>query len=270
MNNHEYARLDILDSDELHALLRRDSLEKDTDVEKVLYILRLLEKRGETEPVDVDAAWKDFRENYLPGAVPEDSAATSRRPLRRVFLTAAVIAAFLLFATIVAAALGVDVWGHVARWTSETFHFSMEEAEPVVPADVVYGEDEREFADMQTALDAYGVTEKLVPAWMPEGYELTEMHVAVMPNGNTWHALYTRGEDNLIVSVRRMNEGFGGATYEKDDGEVTVYEMGGVEHYLMTNLDYELAVWTVDDFECSITGSISRDELIRMVDSIYG
>ena len=37
----------------------------------------------------------------------------------------------------------------------------------------------------------------------------------------------------------------------------------------MTNMGREKAVWLTGNYECGITGDISRDELISILDSIY-
>ena len=45
--------------------------------------------------------------------------------------------------------------------------------------------------------------------------------------------------------------------------------MGGVTHYVMTSARGESAKWLVDNYQCGITGDITREELLRMLDSIY-
>ena len=50
---------------------------------------------------------------------------------------------------------------------------------------------------------------------------------------------------------------------------MSVYERDGIEHYIMTNNRQINAVWTNKNYECSIGGDISEDELRKMIDSIY-
>ena len=45
--------------------------------------------------------------------------------------------------------------------------------------------------------------------------------------------------------------------------------VGGVSHYIMSNLGDYTAVWTVENYECSISGNISVDTLKKMIESIY-
>jgi hypothetical protein len=51
---------------------------------------------------------------------------------------------------------------------------------------------------------------------------------------------------------------------------VTVYEKEEITHYIMTNLSQYTAAWLNGDLECSIFGDISKEDIIRMIDSIYG
>ena len=60
-----------------------------------------------------------------------------------------------------AQALGYDVFGIIARWTEETFHFSVSassETSATPSGDAAY-------KDLQAALDAYGVAGTVAPTW---------------------------------------------------------------------------------------------------------
>ena len=60
------------------------------------------------------------------------------------------------------------------------------------------------------------------------------------------------------------------ANTQKDEDSPDVYEVKDMVHYIMTNIDTYYAFWTVDNIECFIYGVESREELIQMIDSIYG
>lgn len=57
--------------------------------------------------------------------------------------------------------------------------------------------------------------------------------------------------------------------YEKDDTDVTTLKINGVTYYFMSNLAQNRVVWSVNQFECSINGTVSYEELEQMVRSIY-
>ena len=56
--------------------------------------------------------------------------------------------------------------------------------------------------------------------------------------------------------------------YEKDAGDVVIYQKDGIDYYIMSNLNTITAIWKVDSFECQISGNIEREDLIKMIDSI--
>ena len=59
------------------------------------------------------------------------------------------------------------------------------------------------------------------------------------------------------------------AVYSKDEGEPEEYKIGGDTHYIMTNCGKYFTVWRNGTLECGIAGVDSRDELIKIIDSIY-
>ena len=48
-----------------------------------------------------------------------------------------------------------------------------------------------------------------------------------------------------------------------------MYYCGGTEHYIFQNLGIQVAVWSQDNIECSISGDITGVDLKRMIESIY-
>ncbi len=57
--------------------------------------------------------------------------------------------------------------------------------------------------------------------------------------------------------------------YEKDDSPVTSLRINGVTYYFMSNNAQNRVVWSVDQYECSINGTVTYEELEQMVLSIY-
>lgn len=57
--------------------------------------------------------------------------------------------------------------------------------------------------------------------------------------------------------------------YEKDFDDPEIYKANGIDHYIMTNMGEFLTVWQVGSLEVSISGVPTREELVKMIDSIY-
>ena len=137
-----------MSTEELEQLIRAYAQStNDADMDVVFSILEVIEKRENLKPsgkyTDVDTAWMSFQANYRPSAddnkpiYDDDDRDISCMPSKKLhgvqvkrhkllLRTASILAAVLVIlisGTIVASALGYDLLGAVAKWTSETFWF---------------------------------------------------------------------------------------------------------------------------------------------------
>ena len=290
------SRFDLMRTEELEDILRLDFQlpeEEGLDTDTILYITELIACRESASSKisrrNVEGAWQDLLTQYLPDGtndvwgtggepepeqIPQPSPTVHRhshgvRWALRIAVVAAILAVLLFVTTITAYALGYDVWGTVAKWSSETFSFAAKEngdrpdspdQQPGTP----------EFSSLQEVLDSYGIETPIAPSWIPERFVLDSAYADEIPAFINFAAYYTYGEDMLLVSVlfhKTNPQGY--AQWQKDDGDPIEYEKNGITHYLMTNMGRQKAVWLNGTYECGITGDISKEELIAMLDSIY-
>lgn len=117
---------------------------------------------------------------------------------------------------------------------------------------------------IQEAAAQYGITEKLFPTWVPEDLERAYTQVTLYENGEL-RALSTFYEDkstdrNVDFSYDIYNLE-GAYVIEKDSRPVEIYTKGGVDYYLVYNLDTVNASAVVGQRMINIGGRISMDEL---------
>ena len=93
------------------------------------------------------------------------------------------------------------------------------------------------------------------------------MHCWIMGSQRHLHLLGYRMVTHCIC-VKDASNG-DTSIYEKDDEEITIYDVGSVKHYIMTNEDWRNAVWVYKTYECSISGDLPEATIKRMIDSIY-
>ena len=55
---------------------------------------------------------------------------------------------------------------------------------------------------------------------------------------------------------------------EQSEGLVEEYIVSGITYYIFENNKQVQAAWTVDSYECNISGNVTIDELKQMIDSI--
>lgn len=292
-NKHrDYSRFDGMSTEMLEEILRADSQlpgGESSDTDAILYIMEVIAKREKENSTgkftDVDDAWTSFNKNYLPYINDDKSLYDFEEPekpgikqtpikpshplrvrrLIRVAIIAAAVTVLILASTITASAFGVDLWGRVAKWTMDTFGFSrtvsVVETSPNISS-------KQEDTSLLGTLNRYGISAKLAPTWVPGGYALDNVDIAETPTRTTFQATYMNNGNEITVSIASLSLP-STRTYEKDDADVTTYSVNGIDHYIMSNLDYTNIVWKKGNYECQISGIISLDDAKKMIDSIY-
>ncbi len=266
--------------------------EKESDLDAVLYITEVLARRDREnvteEHMDVQASWASFQEHYLPLADREGSiydfdedpeldkreaplsflhANVERfhRSLRGV-TAAVVVVVCMLAASATASAFGFDIWTVIVNWTSETFDFSV--------ADVrgSYGEDVPEqLCELKQAIIENGfAAEHILPTYLPKGYGEGTVEVRSDEHSTDIICMLPGESGNIILQYRVGEEDPSHSTFEKDLTDPDMYKVDGMTHYIMTNMDQYEAAWLTNGVECAIYGVETKDEIIKMIDSLYG
>ena len=240
------------------------SFEGDTDISEIDHCLEELEQAGtESAYFDVEQSLKEFHERYAPAFegstqnLNKKKTVPGRRPLARIAIIAAVLCAFM----VTAQASGFDILGAIARWTSEQFSFVKVGDEPDSLPDLQY-------SSLQAALDDSDVVERLAPSKFPDGTVLDNIMVKSNNNALAFSATYLLDEEPFYISIRKVD----GAPYfesEINDPNIDIYISGGIEHHLMTDAKQRKATWYNGVWEGRITGNLSRDDMLLMIDSIY-
>lgn len=271
--------LDKMTTEELEDLMRQMPLD-DINTDYWNAVMDAYMRRADTQKSDVEAALNDFKDKYS-GYKPvfsENSEAprktqisqqaiskTGHRSFYHIGLVAAVAAVVLIAGTVTAYAFGYDLWGAVATWTKETFSFIVdgskenEVSASTTPEPRLYG--------LYQALDDAGITQEVIPNWLPDGYEVKSLEATSEPL--RLFAVYCKDSNNILIQINRVDPS-NSITFEKDAVDVEEYVVNDITHYLISNNDQTRAAWVNADLECSISGDISEDELKKMINSIYG
>ncbi len=262
--------LQAMSTEELEELLR---LEQNAggmpDVDRIKAILAALEAReGEAPHVDVDAAWDDFKENYLSGEplypMPTEETAqphpvrTRKKPLVRIAIIAAALLVLVIGSTITASAIGFNLWNEFIEWTSETLGIRFKER-----IDMQH-EWNPELHDLNCAMSQGNMPKHIVPHYLPDGYK----QVFFTADNEAIIAQYEKDEETIFIQFFRIVSD-NGELFQRDDEASERYFVGGVDHVISTNMGKYLATWTNEGWECSISGVPLKQELLRMIDSIY-
>lgn len=282
----------------LENMLRDMTLsDAELDMEQMDLILSELESR-EPNPnaMAPEDALRVFQEEYsgnesgyLDCAYEEKETQTSRvdanpnHPKRkhigiRALIVAATVTALLFGSAIAAQAGGFDVFGAVANWTTEVFGFGdvykpLEEpdaSEFVWPDNNV--PEGTEFSSLQEALDAYGINFEIAePKWIPEGYECRQVGADYDPNLSFafFLAAYENEYGSSIIVQFLSYVDTPTMTYEKTDETIEKYTIGNQTYYVFSNNYTENTAWTTAHFECCVYGTVTRETVKAIAESIY-
>lgn len=276
-NSEKYAYLDQLSTRRLEELLLADAEDpsgQDTS-EAVLHILEVLRQREDgfsAEPVDVDRAWEEFQQYYNTPegegrslySYEEDEQAVppAKKRFPALWKTARIAAATVavLFALMVGAqASGLNVFGALAQWTSETFHFGAEQ--------------QSEYYEM--FLDELGkndIPKNYVPSQIPPNFQASEPQISKDNLGVSIFISFTNTKNEFFsISIQRHNSTkLNQHTFEKDTTNVESYISTLGTFYILHNNTSVTATWSDGIFEETIWGDLSIDTAKSIIDSIGG
>lgn len=275
----ELAKYEAMSTEELQALLREDASKPEGEEvdEGVLFcVMEVLAKRRQArnEGKSPEEALESFVKNYMPE--DEDAPGTERESTVRRFkpnarrwmsgLVAAAAMIVLVFGmSLTANAFGFDIWEIIVQWTQETFHFSY--ATDSTDSREPHKEDASIFEGLQMALDDYDISTKIVPTWLPEGYDEADVQIFDTPKQRQFVAMYQRGDESIRIRIANFLDG-DPEQIEQSDSLIEVYSLGETTYYIFDNEDQLQAAWITDNFECYISGPLTLSEIKTMIDSI--
>lgn len=274
-----------------------DSLREELRNENPETLLNRLEARMESEEIDVDEislildVLDEVAPMQMPVQSPEESlqefwkkcgpildAESKKRtakPIGRRILNVAVAACLcVVMLGIVAQASGIDLIGWFLEWHEETFVFHGQGGGQMVLESVPEGE----YASAEEAVAAYGITDPVVPKWIPARFGIQNVQAKELSNGVNITARYVSDNEQKVVLKIYLSRddiilGDGQPDVHSEHSNFTqkpdCHEKNGVVFFLTNNNSQLRATWETGVCTCSINGDLSKDEIIQMIDSIF-
>lgn len=289
MSNHDNfnlsdrAHLEQMSTAELEELLRA-SVHPDSQMDEstILLILEVLEARDPAmQPQEVAAAWERFERDVIDApqtAQTEDETdieiehkeiplTKKRRKLSKILGTAAIIVVVLFAAgSLIPTAEGTNIWVAILDWTRETFGFGNGVEE--------WDENEipEQLAELKDQMIQYGlVFPDILPHYLPEGYEIVTTVSDVREDVIVFTCQLQKDNNAIMLQYRVWKDSDPAAETQKNENKPEEYEnANGQLFYIAQNEDLYNAKWSKGAIECSIFNVSTRDELIKILDSIQG
>jgi len=262
--NHLQDDLAQMDIRQLEKLLQRE-LEKDSeaDPETVRMLLRTIDEREEAysfvDDVNVQAACDKYRAHQSEQKV---------RKQKNLRVAAAALAAAILLVIIPQTVLAENLWDIFARWTESIFALFNPSGSEIEEPEYVFQTDNPGLQQIYDAVTELGVTEPVVPMWVPDGYVIEECTTTSTPLETYMHARMECADSELVFDVK-IYTGGSAPEYYKDETDVEKWEYDDVIHYILRNKDNIVVVWPRNNIECFLSVDCQEDVLYEILKSIY-
>lgn len=258
-----------LPTEELDRILQAELEKKYPNEEVVLPVLRILEDRERDYPVEQTPEVLPLLDK-LSEHKPSTKQIPSRCKCRWISAIAAVAAVACIVVMALPRTVGAEsIFDVLFRWTSEAFEFFTPERDAKnPPVEYLFETDNSGLQQLYNKVTELGVTEPVVPMWLPEGFELVNLKVnSLLNDGYKVNAVF-RGNGKSIVVIYTISRDVI-TKFEKEETAVEVLDAGNISHFIMDNDKNLSANWTIEGVECSIVTDLSKENLYNMIKSIY-
>lgn len=240
-----------------------DNMTEDTYDQAVIdaYLDALDAKTPMPEAPDVEESYQQFQA-MLSQALPEEAPPKPKRrgSVLRMTLRVALAAAFVFSCLMMAQASGLDLWGTVARWTDDGFHFQL-----------VENDSPQWYDDYWTDLEVVGIEEDQLPTWLPQDYAVDAIQVSKKLDRNEVQVLLTSQDQPEIrcsMSIFSDPETMSALVFSKDNRPVEEFQVNGKTVYLLHNEDTVMAVCQHQNVIYCLSGNIGRETASQFYASI--
>ena len=258
--------IEQMSTEQLDEMLQHELEKESVDESAVHLIMEVLEKRDQDMPVEINpqvaAAWQ----KYQTRASVQSRVKFSFRswPVR---IAAAVAVVIALALAVPQSAEAEGFWERLSRWTDSIFEFFVP-GDEVAAQEYVFKTDNPGLQQVYDTVTAMGITDPVVPMWLPEGYELLQCEVTETPSKSFVHSRFENGK-NIIILDLAIRDAESPRQYTKDEGNTNNYEIADIEHTILHNEDWWTAAWTRDRLECAIYIDCREETLYKILKSIY-
>lgn len=262
--------LEQMPTQQLDAMLQAELTKEHIDENSVRLILHVLREREKDDPVEItpqiEQAWEKYRQDTQALEKRALRPAKVRRWLLRAASAAAVL--LLLVSVVPQQAEAESIWEKLARWTDSIFSFFDPGEEEFSQETYEFRTDNPGLQQVYDAVVELGVTEPVVPMWLPEGYELVECKTGIMPRQEYVYARLSNGTDKIVYKITSYSADVR-YEYTKDKSQVDILEQYGITYNIMHNNEMWVVVWVKDNIECSLFVDCQEDILYEILESIY-
>ena len=253
---------------ELELLLDEELKKQTPDDDVVLTLLHILKEREPNLPLQLSSREEEAVKRYQQ----KRNDAKRRKPIARRLLSIAasvILILTMLFTIAPQEAEAETFWEMLQRITHTVLEYfnprdSFDEAE----SNYVFETANPGLQQVYDEVIKLGISEPIVPMWLPEDSALTDLQFIETPMLKSIHTTFSYGDSEIIYKLELYN-GEPARQYYKDGTHYEVHEWDGTKYHITKNNGFWVVVWEKEKIECSITLDCQEDTLRRILRSIY-
>lgn len=253
-------------TEQLDKALHVELAMKQKNRDKIVGILHVLEEREMKQPAqmtkEVRQAWRRYQ---------NQEERTEPSKIKSIVLKVTALAAIcclIIFAVppIFGEASFIDA---IATWTDDIFRFT---GTPQKISGLKNYEFKTDHPDLQKIYDTVtelGITQPVVPMWVPEGYELASIQTTHSNRKSVVKAILIKGNKTISL-LFDIHDQKTGSEYTKEKEDVTEYKVAGQEYYIFKNEEEVKITWCSGNMECTISIVGDNFNVYNLINSIRG
>ena len=173
----------------------------------------------------------------------------------------------VLFFSLPAVAEGKDVPEVLTWWSDSLFQLFRPGEKPNIE-EYVFSTDHPGLQQIYDAVAEAGITVPIVPQKLSDEFQLTEHYFFQLQEDMSIHASFI-SERNKVLFVAIVHSQQSMLQHEKKAENVTVWNIAGIDHYVISNNNTWIITWIADNIECTITTDCPEEDVYRLIKSIY-
>ena len=253
-------------TEELDQILQAELEKEHPNEEVVLPILHELEEREKGIPVENTPEVLAIVNKLGKHETSSKQSMHKRRWITGVAAAAAVIC--LVIMTISPTAKAESLFDVLFRWTSSVFEFinpNKNESRPNTSGN--FSTDHPGLQQLYDKVTELGVTELVVPMWIPEGFVLSELQEMPMAGGIKIFGKFENISSAVLLTYRISTDI--SPKVEKEETDFEVFEFKKISHFVVNNEGNISVTWTVNGVECIMNTCLPKEDIYSIIKSIY-
>ena len=257
--------LEQLPEEELKDLLQAELERPEPDGDSVRLILRVLEEKGRGREAPMtprkEQAWQIYCRRV-------ESLRRSRtlRPAPALRAAVVLLVLTLCLSFLPRQAQAETFWEMLQRWSGAVIEFF--DRDDRFSQEYVFRTNHPGLQQVYDAVTELGVTEPVVPMWLPDGSKLNELTSFTSPMSTGVYASFSYYNKEIIYKLDRY-EGEPAHQFYRDDTHYETLEQDGTIFHITMNIDQWTVIWSKGHIECSIFIDCNEDVLKKILSSIY-